>query len=302
MFGRKQGVGRKQRGILIVATTLLLAGGWSYAAGGTSLKPAGKEKSAAMAGAAETKVSEEKIADGVTRERWQVMLFGDQLQDINVLRIHRNDGTYRFVLCGGTIKRVKTSEMCRNRGAIAGINGGFFQPKTGEVVGYLKIDGKTVKNFGRRGWESKPVENAAIVTDKNGVVRVEPARDDDEYDKDADAYGVLVTGPMLIHQGQPIYQPPHPRHPRTAIGTNADGEVLLVTVDGRQSEAVGVSFAGLQQIMSRLGCVEAMNMDGGGSTTMWVDKDGGKICNHPSDKQGERAVINQLLLLPAAKH
>lgn len=57
-------------------------------------------------------------------------------------------------------------------------------------------------------------------------------------------------------------------HPRTAIGVTADGKLVLVTVDGRQSVSTGMSLTDLAELMLSQGCVEAVNLDGGGSTTL----------------------------------
>lgn len=82
------------------------------------------------------------------------------------------------------------------------------------------------------------------------------------------------------------------RHPRTAIGRTAKGEVLWVTVDGRQPHSQGASLPELAQIMKRYGAVDAINLDGGGSTTLVVFQ---QVVNSPSDGT-ERAVANMLLL------
>jgi hypothetical protein len=88
------------------------------------------------------------------------------------------------------------------------------------------------------------------------------------------------------------------RNPRTGIGTTADGHVLLVTVDGRSSASVGMTLIGFADYMKSLGAVYAVNLDGGGSTTMWVAGQG--IVNEPSDSTGERSVTNAVLVLPGA--
>ena len=84
------------------------------------------------------------------------------------------------------------------------------------------------------------------------------------------------------------------RHPRTMIGTTADNTIWLVTVDGRQPElSVGMTFVELQALANRLGLVNALNLDGGGSTTMWVQ---GQVVNRPSDPTGPRKVSDALLV------
>ena len=82
------------------------------------------------------------------------------------------------------------------------------------------------------------------------------------------------------------------RHPRTAIAVTSDRKVLLVTVDGRQpGYSVGMTLVELTDLFSRLGAREAINVDGGGSTTMVVN---GRFVNRPSDATGERPVANAL--------
>ena len=85
------------------------------------------------------------------------------------------------------------------------------------------------------------------------------------------------------------------KNPRTAVGFNADSTILfLVTVDGRQTNySVGMSLNELADFMINIGCYQAVNLDGGGSTTMWVN---GKLQNSPSDKTGERPVHNALIV------
>ena len=86
------------------------------------------------------------------------------------------------------------------------------------------------------------------------------------------------------------------RHPRTLIGTHQDGSLWLVTVDGRQPQlSAGMSLAELQAFAVRLGLNQALNLDGGGSTTMWVQ---GQVVNSPSDPAGPRKVSDALLILP----
>src|SRR5919109_521873 len=75
------------------------------------------------------------------------------------------------------------------------------------------------------------------------------------------------------------------RHPRTAIGVDDAGRVLLVVVDGRRRTSVGMDLVQLANLMRRLGAVSALNLDGGGSSTMVVR---GKVKNRPSDETVRR--------------
>ncbi len=85
-------------------------------------------------------------------------------------------------------------------------------------------------------------------------------------------------------------------HPRTAIAKLESGKVLLVTVDGRQpGVSAGMSLYMLADLLLEFGAVEAINLDGGGSTTMVVRN---KIVNRPSDPTGERPVSDAILVFP----
>ncbi len=85
------------------------------------------------------------------------------------------------------------------------------------------------------------------------------------------------------------------RHPRTLVASNRTGDkVWLITVDGRQEASVGMSFPEMAEFVRFLGGWNAVNLDGGGSTTMVVD---GRVVNRPSDPLGERAVANAIFVL-----
>jgi hypothetical protein len=118
---------------------------------------------------------------------------------------------------------------------------------------------------------------------------------------------VVGAGPLLVRDGAPLgaeqadaegfaFDFGRGRHPRTALGVRGDGAILLVTVDGRQPQkSVGMTLPELAGLMAGLGCRDAINLDGGGSTTMVV---GGKVVNNPSDAAGERPVSDAWLVHP----
>lgn len=85
------------------------------------------------------------------------------------------------------------------------------------------------------------------------------------------------------------------RHPRTGVGIKPNGNILIVTVDGRQTDSVGLGIGSFARLFKWLGATEAINLDGGGSSTMVVRD---RIVNDPSDPSGERAVASALLVLP----
>jgi hypothetical protein len=89
-------------------------------------------------------------------------------------------------------------------------------------------------------------------------------------------------------------------NPRTAAGVAADGGLLLVTVDGRQpGHSAGATLRQTAELLRALGAVDALNLDGGGSTTMVVRgaDDVLRVANRPSDAAGERPVANALAVV-----
>ena len=82
------------------------------------------------------------------------------------------------------------------------------------------------------------------------------------------------------------------RHPRTAVAMTFDGDLLLIAVDGRKKDSIGMKLQELAEYLQRLGCMHAINLDGGGSTAMYLN---GKIINRPSDGS-ERRISNGILV------
>jgi len=103
--------------------------------------------------------------------------------------------------------------------------------------------------------------------------------------------------PLLLQDGDTVvtkcWAPICSRHPRTVIGVDGEGRMLLVVVDGRRRGSVGMDLVQLANLMRRLGAVSALNLDGGGSTTMVVR---GKVVNRPSDGH-ERPRSTAVLIL-----
>lgn len=114
-----------------------------------------------------------------------------------------------------------------------------------------------------------------------------------------DVFDAVGGMPILVQDGQIVAETCSSsfcrRNPRTAIGWTANGRVLLVVIDGRRPRwSVGASLGELARIMQELGAVQSLNLDGGGSSVMWVD---GEVVNKPSDGQ-QRRVTTAVLVLP----
>lgn len=88
----------------------------------------------------------------------------------------------------------------------------------------------------------------------------------------------------------------HARHPRTLIGQDDAGAIWLVAVDGRQPDySIGMTFEDLERLSDRLQLTDALNLDGGGSTTMVIR---GQVVNRPSDPSGARPVADAIIVTP----
>lgn len=105
-------------------------------------------------------------------------------------------------------------------------------------------------------------------------------------------------GPVLIHDGkifisdaQEQLYPGEGREgehlPRTAMGYTRDGRLIVLTIEGRSPDAAGITLQEEAEILHELGCYEALNLDGGGSSCMLIN---GKETIRPSDASGQRPV------------
>jgi len=123
--------------------------------------------------------------------------------------------------------------------------------------------------------------------------------DDEKWNDVVAAVGGLH---VLVKEGQPQTNTTVQNGPRTAVGVRQDGSVVLYTVDGRQpGSSIGASLTTLGQRMAELGCVEALCLDGGGSTTALASMPDSKtaaVLNRPSD--GAARQVSNLLMLTAA--
>ena len=124
-----------------------------------------------------------------------------------------------------------------------------------------------------------------------------------EYEVMKDQLQEALGGNAILVKNGQIYQTPQTgadKEPRTAVGIKADGDVFFVVIDGRQEPySSGISMPDLAQLMIDLGAVNALNLDGGGSSTFTTRELGGdtlEIDNKPSDRT-ERSVANSWLIV-----
>lgn len=203
------------------------------------------------------------------------------------------------------------SDFALRHHAAAAINGSYFNMRTGEPICYLRIDGETrgVNTPGRTDTVNrKYYQYATIRLLRTGKPRFrvpDSLRNAENAMKDSN---LMTAGPMLLCKGDCVPQQMEKRfvsgrHNRSAIGLKPDGTVVLLVVDGRaKGESEGLTLPELALVMRWLGCCDAVNLDGGGSSTLYVRGQGTEgIVNHPSDNgrfdpYGQRPIANAILI------
>jgi len=180
-----------------------------------------------------------------------------------------------------------TGVSASNLNALAAVNGSFFDMKKGNSVCYLKIDSEVCDTTAG----VNPNYNGALIV-SDGIASLKNWNKNIErnFASDFPRCNALVSGPMLVERNSLSDIPNSDKsfstthHPRTGIGVRNDGTVILVTVDGRRPRfAGGMSLPCFAHLMKTLGAADALNLDGGGSTTAWASHlPYGGIVNRPS--------------------
>ncbi|MBX7170256.1 MAG: phosphodiester glycosidase family protein [Pyrinomonadaceae bacterium] len=196
------------------------------------------------------------------------------------------------------VKKGKITQVLDGKGSSEIPSDGFVISASGkkreEILKTVKI-GLKVRKFGAMG---------VPMTRNNGVLSI-PTKD--IFVISALSEDIVAGVPQLIKNGkiEITWEQEktnksfvETKHPRTAVAKLKDGKFLMVTVDGRSESSGGMSLQQLAEFLLEQGATDAMNLDGGGSTTMFLD---GKVVNHPSDKEGERSVGDAILVFPRKK-
>lgn len=190
----------------------------------------------------------------------------------------------------------RTSQMAKDSGAIAGVNGGSFVDINSEGKwvgtgafprGLIVSDGKVLHNDLGEG-EAK---NMMAMT-KDGRLLVGKYTLDELQNLNVKE-GLSFDPPLVVNGKAVPIEIDWGIAPRTAIGQREDGSILMLVVDGRTLTSPGATLQDIQKIMLKYGAVNATNLDGGSSTTMYYD---GDIINNPSDSLGERTIASSVLI------
>jgi hypothetical protein len=204
--------------------------------------------------------------------------------------------------------------IATRHGALAAVNGGFFVLANGKPQALLKsagtLVGRTIRARGAVGIsdrrEGRPLLFDRVMTEDTPDGRTTYHTRMGSPPTEWARAGHAVSGAgLLVLDGRELSDWSEEglsagfdtaRHPRTLIGVDSEDSIWLVTIDGRQPAlSLGMSFAELTALARRLGLRSALNLDGGGSTTMVVR---GFVVNHPSDETGPRKVSDVILVFP----
>lgn len=249
--------------------------------------------------------SNERLEKGIYWKNYNGDELFDSKQNINLIEIYLDSVSTKFKLAFLEDSLIKTSEFGLNHNALVAVNGSFFNRNAGGSVVFLKVNGEVVHKghinqnpFNERGaigWsEDQPIQ--ILKKPERGWMS-------------SPFETILSSGPLLLFDSQiqtfnnnSFHEN---RHPRTAVAITNDSRLFLVTIDGRSFQAYGMTIHELTNFLIDLGAKDALNLDGGGSTSMWIkNKTDNGIVNYPSDNlqfdhEGERDIANALLILPS---
>ena len=213
-------------------------------------------------------------------------------------------------------KLTRLSKTATANGAEFAVNAGYWDVTNDLPSTLLKLEGKQIATTAE--YEKERVDGLVCITKRKVIIDHCKAGEEGSYIAKYD--NILASGPILIDEGKSINHEAYTnnlveashgkdigayytyvrRHPRTAIGTDKRGNIYLIVVDGRSAgNAEGVTIAELTSICEWLNLTDAINLDGGSSSTMWSAEEG--VVSYPCrnkkfDHVGERRVSSCLVV------
>ena len=238
--------------------------------------------------------------EGLTHKQAQIKGLFNSVQSINLIEIPRSAKMKVGIAGDEGMKR--TSQQATEKGALVAINGTYYNMVTGNSVCFYKINDQVLDTTTNGEFKSRV--NGAIREVKGNIEIIDWNKEiEANYKKNKGT--VLASGPIMVDNGRISDWSKcdkkfiETRHPRSAIFTKKNGTIVFLTVDGRsEGNAAGMSIPELAYLAKILGAEDAINLDGGGSTTLWLKgaPENG-VLNYPSDNKrfdhkGERSVSN----------
>jgi len=255
-------------------------------------------------GFSKIKWERKKITSGLIWKSSHTLIQDSIPQNINILiiNLHKRKLLVSYDPSGNIV----VSKQAAAARALAAVNAGFFNIKDGGSVTYIRTGGKILDADTAKKWSRNSNMTGSILINKSGQITIDSSHMNSWYDSHPEYPDVLLTGPILLTTGEKQKLPQtslvSARHPRTALGKVGNNKMVLLTLDGRTDQAKGMTLAELTDFMISLKCKDAINLDGGGSTTMWISGepfDG--VVNMPCDNKkfdhaGERPVSDILII------
>ena len=215
--------------------------------------------------------------------------------DVHVARIDLVHPDTRVIATSASERGLTVSDFAAKTQATVAVNGDYFDEELWPI-------GKSAGACGLW-WKGKTIpRNQGLVTVGAGRAEIQT----NTQKSRSWARGAVSGWPLIVAGCAPVAGLPgsdfftRAPHPRTAVALSADGKTLfLVVADGRRPGVPGMTLPELAEfLVTELGACRAMNLDGGGSSAMWV---GDRIVNRPSDGT-ERRVGNHLAVVRAADY
>ncbi len=181
------------------------------------------------------------------------------------------------------------NDMIDSYGGVGGTNAGGFDDPNGTGNGGIPLgivihEGKLLYGGGTRA--------ATMVIDHDGIMHVGNMTGNEAMALGAE--WAVSFGPVLVVNGEKCDGLSSGLNPRTAIGQRSDGAILLLVINGRQVGSMGATYEDVADVMLSFGAVNALNLDGGSSSTMLYE---GEYLNISSSLVGERPLPTGIIVL-----
>jgi exopolysaccharide biosynthesis protein len=222
-------------------------------------------------------------------------------QNISIIEIDPAVSRSRFGIAIARPNEI-TSKIAAQRKAVVAVNASYFNIKEGNSVCFLKVNGTVIDSSSAEVLKARG--NGAVYVFKK-TCTIMPWSLTAERSYRGTKGTVLSSGPLMIFNDTICSFAScsksfvETKHPRSAVYRTSTGKIGLIAIDGRfKGKAEGMNIYELSHLLKLLGATEALNLDGGGSTTLWWNKapENG-VLNYPCDNKtydhkGERKVAN----------
>lgn len=248
-----------------------------------------------------------RIARGISLKHYRFTdntLFNSN-QNITILEIKQRR-KLEFDLAAEMKLKKTTSEFGVENKALAAINGTFFDVANGGSVDYIRLNDRVINENRILAANTRAIHQKAAIVIDDGELSISQWDGLGDWEKLLKGDDVMLSGPMLLDDFANVLSDTSAfsrnRHPRSVIAVDGRNRVWFITVDGRHENSAGMSLFELSSVVRWLRCKDAINLDGGGSTTLWVrGQSENGVVNYPSDNkkwdhEGQRKVANVVLL------